>query len=103
MRRLKALFFFLTKYVLNDIYMLRVCLLHKHRLSVYRNDAKFDTLNIFCQTGPLRRVNSLARSGNIGEMVSSQKHSDTLPDSGTKPRVDNLAVANLHFNLLFSQ
>ena len=91
-------FLWLIKYILNDIYKLRVCLPHKHRSSVYRNNAKFDTLHIFCQIGPLRRVNTLARCGNIGEMVFSQKHSDTLPDSGIKPRVDNLAVANLHSN-----
>ena len=46
--------------------MLHVCLPHKHGSCAHRTNTKFDTLHTFRQTGPLRRVNALARCGNIG-------------------------------------
>ena len=47
-----------------------------------------------------RRVDCLAPSWDYVGEVSFQGYNDTLPSSGTEPRVNNLAVANLHSYLL---
>ena len=48
---------------------------------------------IFDHTGPPRRSIAWPRYGNIGGMCLAQEHNDTLPSSGSEPRVNNLAVA----------
>ena len=50
---------------------------------------------IYSQIGPPLRVDCLARYGSIGVKCLFQGHNDALFRSGTEPRSDNLAVANL--------
>ena len=55
---------------------------------------------IISHTRPPQRVDCLAHYGSIGMKCLFQGHNDTLRSSQTKPRADNLAIANLHFILL---
>ena len=75
--------------------MLLVFLLHQHKSSVYHTNTKFDTSCIFSQNGPPQRVDALSRYGSGSIKYFFQRHgNDGLLSSETKPKVDNLAVAN---------
>ena len=55
---------------------------------------------IYSQTGPPRRVDAWHSYGSISVKCLFHRYNDQLPSSGTEPKVDNLAVANLRSYLL---
>ena len=77
--------------------MFCICLPHQRGLSVNHTNTKLDMLCILGQTRPPLEVDALALIWIIGIKCLFQRHNDTLPKSETEQRVDNLAVANLHF------
>ena len=50
---------------------------------------------LFSKSGPPRRVDYLVRYGSTGVKCLAQGHNDTLPNSGTEPVADNLAITYL--------
>ena len=74
---------------------LHVCLPNRQGSFVYQQTRSLIYHAIFSPTGLPRRVDWLAHYGIIVVKCLFQGHSNTLSVSGTKPRVDNFAIANL--------
>ena len=80
--------------------MLRVCLPQQYGSPVYHTNTKLDTTCIFSRSGLSQQVNSWPCYESICIKCFSQGRNDALPSLGTKPSVDNFAVANLRSYML---
>ena len=67
----------------------------QHESSVYTPIRSWIRHAIFSQTAQHDWYITWPRYGSLGSKCFSQGHNDTLPSSGTEPRADKLAVANL--------
>ena len=79
-------------FVCTGYYLLCVCISHQYGSYVYHT---LILHAIFGQTETPQRVNCLAPYGSKVLKYLSQKNSNAFPSSGTKPKVENLVVANL--------